>query len=88
MHLTNMLGAVEFRDYRDPTMLLRPREDKLDLLKLPEDVIVLKWASLLVHKQISFRNTKFNTKLSKLQKADLDFTRIQNFSSDMKVSHT
>ncbi|KAF0689166.1 Aste57867_19344 [Aphanomyces stellatus] len=86
VHLTNMLAAVDLAEYREPSMLLRPREDKLELLRLPEDVVVLKWASHMVHRQILYTDDMLH-KPPKPANPDLEFARVQNFTSDLKGLH-
>ncbi|KDO18021.1 hypothetical protein SPRG_16600 [Saprolegnia parasitica CBS 223.65] len=92
LHLTNMLGAVPYETFADPTLLLRPRDDRVDLLKVPEDTIVLKWTSRLVHEQIQFlAKAPPSTNAKSAAEIEIELSRVQNFTTDMKglqVLHT
>ncbi|OQR99707.1 hypothetical protein ACHHYP_04879 [Achlya hypogyna] len=85
LHLTNMIEAVEFATYADPTLLLRPRDDRLDLLKAPEDTIVLKWTSRLVHEQIQFLTKAPMAATKSPAEIEIELSRVQNFTTDMKA---
>ncbi|OQR87377.1 hypothetical protein THRCLA_10466, partial [Thraustotheca clavata] len=84
LHLTNMLGAVDYATYADPTLLLRPRDDRLDGLKAPEDIIVLKWTSRLMHEQIQFNAKIPLTNVKPPAEIEVELSRVQNFTGDMK----
>ncbi|RHY09354.1 hypothetical protein DYB36_003538 [Aphanomyces astaci] len=100
-YLSYMLATVNLSDYCEPTMMLRPREDKLELLRAPEDVIVLRWASCMFHRHLIYNDVRLGTKskaapmTSKSSPAsaaaaaaassDAEFSRVQNFTSDLKV---
>ncbi|EQC30073.1 hypothetical protein SDRG_12134 [Saprolegnia diclina VS20] len=92
LHLTNMLGAVPYETFADPTCLLRPRDDRVDLVKAPEDTIVLKWTSRLVHEQIQFlAKVPMSTNAKSAAEIEIELSRVQNFTTDMKglqVLHT
>ncbi|ETV99360.1 hypothetical protein H310_08074 [Aphanomyces invadans] len=93
-YLSYMLAAVDLKDYCEPTMMLRPREDKLELLRAPEDVIVLRWASCMFHRHIQYNEDRgsgaskgTSSKTSSLNAAatsDAEYSRVQNFTSDLK----
>ncbi|RHY29800.1 hypothetical protein DYB32_004846 [Aphanomyces invadans] len=88
-YLSYMLAAVDLKDYCEPTMMLRPREDKLELLRAPEDVIVLRWASCMFHRHIQYnedRGSGASKGTSSLNAAtsDAEYSRVQNFTSDLK----
>ncbi|ETV77616.1 hypothetical protein, variant 1, partial [Aphanomyces astaci] len=99
-YLSYMLATVNLSDYCEPTMMLRPREDKLELLRAPEDVIVLRWASCMFHRHLVYNDVRLGTKAkaapmtSKSSPAsaaaaaaassDAEFSRVQNFTSDLK----
>jgi hypothetical protein len=72
--LQNMLDSVPLDEYADPSLLLVKGEELSDLLRLPADVLVLRWINFHLSKSTTFQ---YYCEASSVG-------LIQNFSTDMK----